>query len=341
MSVQIDDYPIDIVLAWVDGSDPEWLSEKSRYSPGEISDARVSRYRSWDTLQYIFRGIETFAPWVNSVFFITCGHLPKWLNTDHPNLRIINHKDYIPAEYLPTFNANTIELNFHRISELSENFIYFNDDMFLLNNTRAEDFFVEGKPCDCAVLTAHSHKEDSFFCFYNYRATGMINKYFDSKEVIKSYRKGWLSPKYGKMLFRSWVLSGFPRFTGIWQHHLPSSLLKSIMEELWEKEGDKLHQTCLNRFRSMLDFNQWLFKEWQLAQNNFFPRSVKFGKNFVLDNNEIFLAANDYVRKQKGKAVCINDPNDYVMTDEQFDAAKMTVIDSFELILPDKSGYEA
>jgi len=331
---------IDIVIAWVDGSDAEWLAEKRKYSAGANTDDRVSRYRDWDNLQYIFRGIEKFAPWVNKVFFVTWGHLPKWLNKEHPKLKIVEHKDYIPKEYLPTFSSHTIELNFHRIKELSEHFIYFNDDMYLLKKTEAEDFFKNGKPCDSAVLTAPSHKEDSFFWFCKYRSTGIINKYFNSKEVFKKNRWGWFNLKYGKMLFRSWVLQGFPRFTGIWQHHLPTSLCKSTMIELWEKEADKFHQTCLNKFRSMLDFNQWVFKDWQLAAGNFYPRSVNFGKCFIFDNKNIFNEAVNYIVKQKGKAICLNDPNDYVMDDEEFEDSKKIIINSFEKILPKKSEFE-
>lgn len=39
-------------------------------------DNRVIRYRDWENLKYWFRGVETFAPWVNKVYFITYGHIP-------------------------------------------------------------------------------------------------------------------------------------------------------------------------------------------------------------------------------------------------------------------------
>ena len=333
----MNNYPIDIVIVWVDGSDPEWLAEKSKYSAGVNTDDRISRYRDWDNLQYIFRGIEKFAPWVNNVFFVTWGHLPKWLNKEHPKLKIINHKDYIPNEYRPTFSANPIELNFHRIKVLSEHFVYFNDDMFLIKKTISDDFFKNGKPCDCAVLTAHSHTEDTAFSMGQYRATGILNKYFNVKEVIRNNRSGWFSLKYGKMLFRSWVLSGFPRFTGIWPHHLPTSLCKSTMAELWEKEGYKLHQTCLNRFRSLTDFNQWLFKDWQIASGKFYPRSVKTGKNFNVNSEKTLNEILAYIEKQKGKMVCINDSE---MREDDFIRSKNELIKSFGKILPDKSEYE-
>ena len=125
------DYPIDIVVPWVDGSDPEWEAERSQYRPVIKSDTSSSRFREWGLFQYWFRGIEKYAPWVRKVHLITWGHLPEWLNTSHPKLNIVNHKDYIPEEYLPTYSSHVIELNMHRIPDLAEHFIYFNDDVYL------------------------------------------------------------------------------------------------------------------------------------------------------------------------------------------------------------------
>ncbi|MCL1867214.1 MAG: stealth family protein [Oscillospiraceae bacterium] len=331
------DYPIDIVIIWVDGNDPEWLEEKRRYSPEVNTDSRVSRYRDWDNLRYLFRGIQTFAPWVNNVFLVTCGHVPKWLNKEHPKLKTVKHEEYIPLEFLPTFSSHPIELNLHRINELSEHFVYFNDDMFLLKPTAKRDFFKNGKPCDSAVFTAHSHVEDGVFSFAQNRAVGILNKYFDVKEVVRRNRRGWYNLKYGKMLFRSWTLSRFPRFTGLWTHHLPTSLRKSVIAELWELEGDKLRETSSNRFRKMTDFNQWLFKDWQLATADFEPRSTKIGRNFFADSDKVIAEITDYIKMQKGKMICINDSE---MNEEDFVKAKTAVNDSFEAILPEKSLFE-
>ena len=145
---------IDFVLAWVDGADKEWLAERRKYNPAKGADNSAARYRDWENLQYWFRGVEKFAPWVNRIYFVTCGHIPPWLNTSHPKLKLIRHSDYMKPEYLPTFNINSIELNFHRIPELSEQFVYFNDDMFLLKSVKEEDFFKDGLPRDCCIETA-------------------------------------------------------------------------------------------------------------------------------------------------------------------------------------------
>ena len=119
------EYPIDFVLLWVDDSDPEWKKLKDSYSgrTDYMVDNRDARYRDWDTLKYWFRGVEKFAPWVNKIYFVTCGHVPEWLNLKADKLVHIKHADYIPEEYLPTFSSHTIELNLNRIGELSEHFV--------------------------------------------------------------------------------------------------------------------------------------------------------------------------------------------------------------------------
>ena len=112
---------IDFVITWVDGNDLEWKREKVArlgHTDMDISvnaDDRKERYRDWDNLRYWFRGVEKYAPWVHKIYFVTCGQKPDWLNENHDKLVLVNHEDYIPHEYLPTFSANPIELNFHRI----------------------------------------------------------------------------------------------------------------------------------------------------------------------------------------------------------------------------------
>ena len=130
---------IDFVILWVDGNDPKWKRRRAFFSPEEKDNGSTeNRFRDWGLLRYWFRGAECFAPWVNRIFFVTDGQIPPWLNREHPRLRIVSHEEYIPPQYLPTFNSNVIELWLHRIPELAEQFVLFNDDMYLIaftNNT--------------------------------------------------------------------------------------------------------------------------------------------------------------------------------------------------------------
>ncbi len=75
-----EDEKVDFVILWVDGNDPEWQASKAKYTADKGRDASANRYREWENLKYWFRGVEKFAPWVNNVYFVTCGHYPEWLN---------------------------------------------------------------------------------------------------------------------------------------------------------------------------------------------------------------------------------------------------------------------
>lgn len=332
---------IDFVILWVDGNDPEWQAEKSKYEAGSGADGRAQRYRDWDTLRYWFRGVEKFAPWVNRIHFVTWGHVPKWLNGEHPKINIVKHTDFIPLKYLPTFSCNTIELNLHRIPGIEEQFVYFNDDMYLINHTKESDFFWNGLPCDTAVLNIHCF--NNAWTYAQLQAVCMVNKYFDMHTVIRKNFSKWINPIYREKLLRTLYLLPTPRFPGIWQPHLPASYLALTFEELWEKEEKVMDETCKNKFRQSLDYTQATFRSYQLAKGNFVPRSPKIGKAFYLGNITEISKHDDeenvqkYIRNQKGKMICVNDGE---MDEEEFKNKKTRLISAFESILPSISSFE-
>lgn len=332
-----DNNKIDFVIAWVDGNDPAWREEKNKYSPDAGTDTREIRYRDWDNLKYWFRGIEQFAPWVNKIYFVTWGHIPQWLNINHPKLVITNHKDFIPKEYLPTFSANPIELNLHRIKGLSEQFVFFNDDMFITNKTKPEDFFKNGLPCDSAVLNVHISQRQ-YKTHMEVADMDVINDYFNKNESIKKNFFKWFNLKYGKNVLKTICLLPWEKFAGFTHFHLANSYLKSTYEEVWKKEFETLNETSLRKFRYILDVNQWLMEDWQLASGKFYPRNTKIGKSYVFTDD---YKANEQIlknlEKQKYKIMVIND---MVKEADQFEKWKKELINSFEKILPEKSSFE-
>ena len=327
---------IDFVIAWVDGNDKEWQKEKNKYNPNpSIVDCRENRYRDWENLKYLFRGIEKYASWVNKVFFITCGHLPNWLNTNNNKLVIVNHKDYIPEQYLPTFSANPIELNLHRIKDLSENFVYFNDDMFILKNVLPEDFFCNNKPCDSAILSPIISYDKDGFAKLVQNNMAIINTYFIKNECIKKNFTKWINFKYGKELLRSFCMMPWKHFTGFMDIHIPTSLKKETYKVLWDKEFDILNNTSMSKFRNNnIDVNQWLIRYWQLCSGDFVPRSIKFCAKFqYTENNEKLYNS---IIHQKYKVICLND----IVGKYDFEKEKIRTIEAFEKILPEKCSFE-
>lgn len=328
---------IDFVLIWVDGSDKKWQEEKIKYSsnPDSIKND-INRYRDWGLLKYWFRGVEKFAPWVNNVYFITCGHYPEWLNLNHPKLKFLKHEDYIPKEYLPTFNCNPIELNFHRIEGLSENFVYFNDDTFLIKNVSSEDFFKNNKPryvAACDILNSKSDNDQFIHILLN--DLSIINSNFDKRKAIMGNCFKWFNFRYGlPMCMKTLFLLPFKHFSNFVDLHIPSPLKKSTIKELWEKEKEVLEKTSSNKFRSLEDVNQYLFKWYDIARGNFESFNPQIGKYFsgVSDGFETICNA---IEKQKYKMICFSDDLKI-----DFESAKNQVSDAFEKILPEKSGFE-
>ncbi|MFD2629220.1 Stealth CR1 domain-containing protein [Oceanobacillus kapialis] len=328
---------VDFILTWVDGNDDDWIKEKSKYDSDESIDSSVKRYRDWGLLKYWFRGVERFAPWINKVFFITVGHVPEWLNLDHPKLEFIKHEEFIPKEYLPTFNSHTIELNFHRIDGLSEHFVYFNDDMFLLNYVEENDFFLDGLPCDTALMRPIPTDKPSQFQHILLNTVSVLNLNFNFKQSITNNFTKWVNEKYHTE-FNSRNITFFKMleyFPGFVDHHLPSNYLKSTLVEVWKHAGDFLHTTSTRKFRHDKDVNQYIFRYWQLAKGNFNPVNIdKIGTYYSLprDLNNVLQEIN----KNKFKLICINDSDDSMNIKEVSDR----LLEEFEKSLPYKSTFE-
>lgn len=336
------DYSIDFVLPWVDDSDPSWKKEKEHYWKQSAKDNNQdgnskARFRDWNNLQYWFRGIEKFTPWVNKVFFVTWGHVPKWLNINHPKIRIIKHEDYIPKKYLPVFSANPIEINFHRIKELSEHFVYLNDDMFIINHMSKDDFFHNGLPREMAVrYPLYTHRENETFQHMLFTMTGIINSCFDVPKAIRANRAKWYSLKYGKYLPNNILMSHFPFISGLMTPHVPSSLRKTTMEEVWRQLDKELSETSSHRFREMNDITQYIFRYWEMLKGTFEPTNIlNYSGEFFCHKagNELLY---DAIKKQRYKMICINDN----FQEEDMDSVMKEVINAFESILPEKSTFE-
>jgi hypothetical protein len=148
---------IDAVITWVDGQDPAHINRRSSFvtNQNKTEATNVSRFNQVDEVSLVVKSIFKFAPFVRNIYILTDQQTPKiaeesknWDESYNSRLKIIDHKEVFKnhLEVLPTFNASTIETMIQYISGLSDQFIYFNDDMFLIKPTKKEDWFVGGKP---------------------------------------------------------------------------------------------------------------------------------------------------------------------------------------------------
>ncbi len=325
---------IDFVVTWVDGSDPAWLSQRETYLPEAAKgESGPIRYRDWDLMRYWFRGVEIYAPWVRRIFFITWGHIPPWLNICHPKLKVVRHEDFIPQKYLPTFNSNVIELNLHRIPELGEHFVLFNDDMFLLRPVGPEDFFHKGLPRDTARLGAVTARSGTdVFPHIVLNNCGVLNRHFQKQRVMARHWSKFFAPQYGPDLLRNLLLMPFSEFSCFYDTHLPTPHLKSSFLELWDREEALLAEVSTHRFRCREDVSHWLMKTWRFCKGEFYPRSSRWGRCLSIGGEKVVRA----IQNRRYRMLCLND-ND---ADLLFEEEKYRLRTAFQTILPTPSSFE-
>lgn len=139
---------IDLVYMWVDGSDPAWREKKARYLEGSQAkhfgdSTGECRFAENDELKYSLRSVEKFAPWIRRIYIVTDGQVPAWLDTTNPRIRIVDHREILPADILPVFNSTVIEWALPHIPGLAERFLLSNDDTFFGAPVGPEFFFAD------------------------------------------------------------------------------------------------------------------------------------------------------------------------------------------------------
>ncbi len=333
---------IDFVVTWLDSNDPKWQENYISYKSKAKGDKGVGRFREMNIFHFWFRAVERYAPWVNKVFLVTNGKFPDWINKDNPKLVLVKHEDYIPQEYLPTFNSCTIELHMHRIEGLSEHFVYFNDDTLLNGPITPLYFFKYGLPCDnnketCFNVPIYS-QTDKFSIYMSMLADiGIVNAHFNRWETVCKSPKRWLGPHLGfKGLLMSCILMKQRLFTGFSNFHTEQSYLKSTFEEVWEKEPDFLKSSC-TRFREDVIANPYLFRYWQLAKNLFYPQKKRFA-TIHLFNKKTINDVEKAIFDTNIATICLNDTS--LSTEEDFDFIDKQLIIMLNQKFPDKSSFE-
>lgn len=303
---------IDFVVTWLDSSDEEWQQQYNYYKEKCTGRQEAARFRNMDIFQYWFRAVEQYAPWVNKVFLVTNGTFPKWINKEHPKLVLVKHSDYIPEEFLPTFNSYTIEAFLHKIPGLSEQFVYFNDDMFLNAPVLPETFFCDGLPCDNNAESLQNvpiySKEDGYGIYMSILANiGVINAHFDRSRVVRQSQRRWYGWHLGRRgLLLSLMLRHVKRFPGFRWRHFEQPLLKSVLEEASEKASEVLLATC-TKFRSDVQIvPPYFFRYWQFASNRFYPVRLYKSKLCTLRLSKLDRVERN-LHNSKVISLCLND----------------------------------
>lgn len=226
------DGPIDIVYTWVDGSDPAWVESfrATAQAFGRTVDEEAldpARYRSRDELRYSLRSVWMYCGWVRHIYVVTAGQRPSWL-VDHPRVTVVDHREVLPSDGLPTFNSHAIEASLHHIEGLSEHFVYFNDDMLVARPLRPETFFhPNGLP---KVFQSGA------------RVPGFEDERTQAVDTAAIRGRELLAERFGR------VVESKP-------YHSPYPLLRSVMAEIENEFPEVVGSTRRSRFRSPTDLS--------------------------------------------------------------------------------------
>lgn len=333
---------IDFVVTWLDSTDPEWQESYFKYRPDNNGLKSNARFRNMDIFKYWFRAVEEYAPWVNKVYLITNGKFPNWINRDNPKLVLVKHSDYVPEEYLPTFSSCTIEMFLHRIKGLSNQFVYFNDDMYLNAPVNPEYYFKGGLPCDMNKETCFNvpiyTKEDRYGIYMQMLADlGVINGNFNRKDTVRQSPMRWFGPHLGiRGIFMSFLLFQRRLFAGFSNFHVEQAYLKSVFDEVWEAAPEFMSASC-TRFREDVTANPYIFRYWQFAKNLFYP-SKRNGEYFFLIKHDVLNRIEKAFYNKNLASVCLNDSA--LCTDEEFLLIDRGLQQLFEIKFPQKSSFE-
>ncbi|WP_299099588.1 Stealth CR1 domain-containing protein [uncultured Winogradskyella sp.] len=231
----IQNNPIDAVILWVDGNDIDhrtkmlpFLEDKTKIN----SEKFRTRYDQVNEIKFTIDSILKYASYINNIYIVTDNQTPEFLknhNKDYSNVSIVDHKIIFKGyeEYLPTFNCRPIETCLYRIPNLAEHFIYFNDDFFLINETKPTDFFKNGWP----ILRGKWLK-------------------FDNDIFYKKFKK----PRVGHKSIQQNAakLAGFNKYYNF--KHTPHPMRKSTFQSYFEANENVFRENIKHRFRKPSQF---------------------------------------------------------------------------------------
>ncbi|MDG4536892.1 stealth family protein [Streptomyces sp. AV19] len=313
-------FPIDVVYTWVDGADPAWAERRARalHEAGStrshhVEAVNAARFLSRDELKYSLRSLHQYAPWVRTVFLVTDDQTPAWLDTSHPGIHVVSHKEiFSDPKVLPTFNSHAIESQLHHIEGLSEHFLYFNDDVFLGNPLTPRMFFFSNG----------------------------LTKFFLSPALVSL---GDRSPADAPVAAaaknnRALVEKRFATTLTQKMCHVPHALRRSVLDEIEERYAEAHAATAAARFRSPDDLSvvSSLHHYCAYHQGRAIPSDLRY-KYMDLAHPSTSRRLNRLLANRDLDIFCINDT---VSTEKDLERTNALIIPFLEGYFPVPSPFE-
>jgi hypothetical protein len=257
---------VDAVIAWVDGNDPKHRQKMQNYIEDKDSlnsKAVRMRFDQVNEIEFSVKSILKYAKYVRNIFIVTDNQVPDFLKDqekakkEFPTVFIIDHKTIFEGfhQYLPTFNCFPIESLLYKISNLSEHFLYLNDDFFFLRESKVSDFFIDGKPVIRGFWT--KFYEDIWYKKLQKNIYKLLGK--NKKENVWGFKKG--QQNIAKIL-------GLKKYVRL--DHTIAPLRKSTYDNYYKEYPEILELNVKHRFRHPEQYtNQSLANHLEIQNNTF------------------------------------------------------------------------
>ena len=290
---------IDAVITWVDGSDQEYKKKIEKHLT--TSTNYKKQYLQANEIEYCVKSILKFAPFIRKIFIVTDNQKPSFSSLENliasNKVKVVDHKEIFKGyeKYLPTFNIRSIDAVLHRIEDLSEMFVYFNDDVFLVDKICEEDWFVKDK----AVLMGKWARS------YSINPLKVLSGKF--KKIFG------LRPSFNASQSKAANISGFKK-EYFKSYHAARPQIKSVIKEFYHKNPESLIDQIKYRFRNSEQFMPYSLC-WHLLikENRAIIKGVKGLKEVKqiqnLNSNQIASILEKLDEKKEVKYLNIQDLN--------------------------------
>lgn len=248
--------PIDVVIAWVDGNDTSLAEKRSLYlEPSQKSiplGAQPTRFASINEIKYCVLSILRFAPFVRNIFIVTDGQNPNInddIRTHYPDridsIKIVDHREIFKGfeEFLPTFNSISIGSMVWRIKGLSENFVYFNDDVILIREINPKDWVINNRPVIRGYWRVPPYIK-------------VIKRIIQKAYYVKLLGKTTFEPRFSFHVVQ-WnaAMRAGMRFRMFFNCHTPHVINRLTVQRFYDQYPNLLKENIAHRFRKQEQFN--------------------------------------------------------------------------------------
>lgn len=246
---QPDEKGIDVVIAWVDGTDPILKQKRETYKPSKTvaSDAvTATRFASDDEIYYNIASIIKYVPFCRHIYVVSDQQQPKFIDEfakqnlcAADKIRVVDHKEIFSGyeSFLPTFNTRSIESMIWNIKGLSDYFIYMNDDFFFNQSVTVDDFL------DNEKLIIHG----------GWRKNAALNAKLNFRKSRFKLFGTPIQPRHTIAQMLSAKILGMDQFFEI--HHYPHIVDKSILRDYLLEHPKFLVEQIKYKFRDVAQVN--------------------------------------------------------------------------------------